>query len=179
MNKVRFFREQNNLTQSELADKAGLSLRTVQRIEAGNSPKGFTIRVLAESLKITPGMLLDTEKAAKDLSEAKVINLSCLAFFILPFGNILFPAILIRRTRDAEVKSLGKDILGIQIGWTVITSVLMMISPFLQKLISTKVPLFIVLLIVLICINVYIIFRNGFELNNKSELYTKLRFSLL
>jgi transcriptional regulator with XRE-family HTH domain len=38
-------REQKHLTQSELAEKSGLSLRTIQRIEAGNTPKGFTLLV--------------------------------------------------------------------------------------------------------------------------------------
>ena len=32
MNKVKILREQKNLTQSELAEKSGVSLRTIQRI---------------------------------------------------------------------------------------------------------------------------------------------------
>lgn len=49
-NKIQLLREENRLTQKELAEKAGLSLRTIQRIEAGNIPKGFTLKALAESL---------------------------------------------------------------------------------------------------------------------------------
>jgi transcriptional regulator with XRE-family HTH domain len=45
--KIQQLREQNNLTQSELAEQTGLSLRTIQRIEAGNIPKGSTLQVLA------------------------------------------------------------------------------------------------------------------------------------
>ena len=42
------FREQQNLTQEELAEKSGLSVRTIQRIEAGTLPKGYTLKVLAK-----------------------------------------------------------------------------------------------------------------------------------
>lgn len=52
-NKIQLLREENRLTQKELAEKAGLSLRTIQRIEAGNTPKGFTLKALAESLNTT------------------------------------------------------------------------------------------------------------------------------
>ena len=44
---VQQLREERNLTQTELAKKSGLSLRTIQRIEAGNIPKGFTLNALA------------------------------------------------------------------------------------------------------------------------------------
>ncbi len=35
-NRVKILREKMNMTQNELAEKSGLSLRTVQRIEAGS-----------------------------------------------------------------------------------------------------------------------------------------------
>ncbi|WP_420828330.1 helix-turn-helix transcriptional regulator [Flavobacterium potami] len=39
-NKVKILREEKNMTQNELAEKSGLSLRTIQRIEVGNILKG-------------------------------------------------------------------------------------------------------------------------------------------
>jgi len=60
-NKIQLLREENRLTQKELAEKAGLSLRTIQRIEAGNIPKGFTLKALAESLNTTPENLIEKE----------------------------------------------------------------------------------------------------------------------
>ncbi len=44
---AQHLREEKNLTQTELAEKSGLSLRTIQRIEAGNVPKGYTLKALA------------------------------------------------------------------------------------------------------------------------------------
>ena len=41
------FKEQN-LTQEELAEMPGLSVRINQRIEPGTRPKGYTLKVLAK-----------------------------------------------------------------------------------------------------------------------------------
>ena len=42
MSKLTKYREKLNLTQNELADKSGVSVRTIQRIEAGSKPKGHS-----------------------------------------------------------------------------------------------------------------------------------------
>ncbi|NQY05646.1 MAG: helix-turn-helix transcriptional regulator, partial [Flavobacteriaceae bacterium] len=47
MNKLVALRTQRNLTQEELAEKSGISSRTIQRIEAGTVPKGHTLKTLA------------------------------------------------------------------------------------------------------------------------------------
>lgn len=51
---VQKLREEQNLTQTELAEKSGVSLRTCQRIEAGNILKGFTLKALAGALEVDP-----------------------------------------------------------------------------------------------------------------------------
>ena len=52
MPELKKIRELKNLTQEELAEKSGLSVRTIQRIEAGVQPKGYTLKVLALSLDV-------------------------------------------------------------------------------------------------------------------------------
>ena len=49
---LKAIREQKHLTQEELAELSGLSVRTIQRIEAGQEPKGHTAKVLADKLNI-------------------------------------------------------------------------------------------------------------------------------
>nr|MBC7611596.1 helix-turn-helix transcriptional regulator [Pseudopedobacter sp.] len=44
MSKLKRIREQQNLTQEELSEKSAVSVRTIQRIEAGKDPKGYTLR---------------------------------------------------------------------------------------------------------------------------------------
>lgn len=175
-NKVQFYREKNNITQTLLAEKSGLSLRTIQRVENGNTLKGFTLKSLAKALEINPENLLNKKL---DLEKIKIINISTLSFFIIPFGNLILPAILTFKSKNEKTKLLGKDILSIQIIWTITTSVLLIISPFIQRWLLINIPLLIIVLIVLICINIFITFKNAISLANKSELHIKPKYRLL
>ena len=175
-NKVKFYREKNNLTQTELAEKSGLSLRTIQRIENGNTPKGFTLKSLAEALEIDTENLLNKKI---ELDKIKIINISVLSFFIVPFGNIILPTILTFNSKNEKTKSLGKEIVSFQIIWTVITSILLIISPFIQRWLSISIPLIFILLIPLICINVFIVFKNSISLEHKNKLYISPKIKLL
>ena len=178
-NKVQILREDKNLTQTELAEKSGLSLRTIQRIEAGNVPKGFTLKTIANALEIEPEKLFTNKGQSIEINRAKLINISSLSFLILPFGNVIIPAILTHKTKDLKTKELGKSVLGVQIIWTVITCVLMIASPFLQSQFFIKIPLFIIFLLLLFCINIVIILKNGISLNQTSDLAIKLKVSIL
>ena len=178
-NKVLSYRLENNMTQSELAKKAGLSLRTIQRIESGVAPKGFTLQSLAGAFGVKADSLKPSREKNIDLSRVKIINLSALSFLILPFGNIILPLILTYRVKNKTVRSFGKEIISLQIIWTIITSLLMIISPFLQDLVSLKIPIFVIVLIVLICLNVLLIFKNGISLTRNATLYITLRNSIL
>lgn len=178
-NKVQSFREEKHLTQSELAELSGLSLRTIQRIESGQSPRGFTLKAVANALEIEPENLIPNEEGASFISKVKIINISSLSFIILPFGNIILPAILTYKSNYPNVKNAGKDILSIQIIWTIITCLLMIASPFVQKMFSLHIPLFLIVLLVLYCTNILIILLNGISLNKRNTLYIKLNTSIL
>lgn len=175
-NKVKFLREQKNLTQNELAEKSGISLRTIQRIEAGNIPKGFTLKTIAKALETDPENLFQEKEK---FERAKLINFSALSGLILPFGNVIIPLILTYRTKDLKNKTIGKEIVGVQIILTMILSVSMILSPFIQKIIGAKFPLFVVPLIILICAKLFVIIKNGISLNQKQDLYIKLKTNFL
>jgi len=56
MTKLRVIRERAFLTQAELAEAAGISLITLNRLENGKQKPSFkTIRKLAEALGVKPG----------------------------------------------------------------------------------------------------------------------------
>lgn len=61
-NRLRVLRAQRGLSQAELADKAKLSKRQVQRLEsdadATLEPRDRTVRLLAGALRVQPGVLL-------------------------------------------------------------------------------------------------------------------------
>ncbi|VXB06339.1 MULTISPECIES: helix-turn-helix transcriptional regulator [Chryseobacterium] len=176
-NKIQLLREKNRLTQKELAEKAGLSLRTIQRIEAGNIPKGFTLKALAESLNTTPENLI--EKEDNNIERAKLINSSALFGLIIPFGGIIFPLIFTYKTQDVYNKQLGRNIVALQIILSVTMSLFLIASPFLQKGLSVKFPVFLIVLITFLFLKLIAIIINGIALNEKKDLHTNLKFNFL
>lgn len=168
-----------NMTQTELAERSGLSLRTVQRIEAGSIPKGFTLKAIARALETEPEDLISANEENTNVDRAKLINLVALAGLIIPYGGVIFPLILTYKTKDPFNKELGKNIVSIQIILAGIVSVLMIISPFIQKALSLKTPLFLIFLIAFIAVKLFIIIKNGIGLNKNGDLYIKLKTSFL
>lgn len=175
---VQHLREEKNLTQTELAEKSGLSLRTIQRIEAGNIPKGFTLKTLANVFETEPEKLTPSKEISK-IDRAKLINFSTLAGLILPFGGVIFPLILTQKTSDTKNKELGKSIVSVQILLTVIFSLALIISPFVQKALSLHFPLFIIPLTLLISLKLLVVIINGISLNKKNDLHKKLKINYL
>ncbi|PQA91188.1 XRE family transcriptional regulator [Chryseobacterium shigense] len=178
-NAVKVLREKKNMTQTELAESSGVSLRTVQRIEAGNIPKGFTLKAIARTLETEPENLISATDEVINVDRAKLINLSALIGLIVPYGGVIFPLILTYKTRDPFNKELGRNLVSIQIILAGIVSVLMITSPFIQKALSLKIPLFLVFLIAFISVKLFIIIRNGIGLNKNGDLYIKLKTSFL
>ena len=177
--KVKLVREQKNLTQTELAEKSGLSLRTIQRIESGQSLKGFTLKAIAQTLEIEPENLFSKEEENIQIDRAKLINFSALTGLIIPFGGIIFPAILTYRTQDSVNRELGKSVIGVQIILAFVISVLLILSPFIQHWFSIRFPLFLVPLMAFIILKLWIVIKNGISLNQTNQLSIKLKNNFL
>ena len=177
--KVKILREQKNLTQTELAEKSGLSLRTIQRIESGQSLKGFTLKAIAQTLETEPENLFSQEEKDIQIDRAKLINFSALAGLIIPFGGIIFPAILTYRTQDSVNRELGKSVIGVQIILAFVISVFLILSPFIQHWFSIRFPLFLVPLMAFIILKLWIVIKNGISLNQTNQLSIKLKNNFL
>ena len=177
--KVKILRELKNLTQTELAEKSGLSLRTIQRIESGQSLKGFTLKAIAQTLETEPENLFSQEEKDIQIDRAKLINFSALAGLIIPFGGIIFPAILTYRTQDSVNRELGKSVIGVQIILAFVISVLLILTPFIQHWFSIRFPLFLVPLMAFIILKLWIVIKNGISLNQTNQLSIKLKNNFL
>ena len=179
MSQLLKYRENLNLTQEQLSEKTGISVRTIQRIEAGHEPKGYTLEVLSQALGISREKLLTDNLQQKEanISLIKLINLSSLLFLVVPLGSILLPLIIMYWKK--EVNSITKQIVSIQILWTLSSPIIVFIVIFFiewQSLSKGIVPLTMLLLLLA---NVYIIIRNTAEIDKNKKLYIKFRFSLL
>ena len=154
---VRKYRKGAGLSQADLAEKTMLSLRTIQRIENDkNTPRGYTIKAIAQALDIAPEQLAES-KSADDrvLQKLELINLSVLSFIIIPFGNLIFPIMIWRKYSYRElVDQVGRRIINFQITWSLITYTLLSISPFLNGLFDTSFPIIFTVLIAAYIINI-------------------------
>ncbi|WP_312288188.1 helix-turn-helix domain-containing protein [Chryseobacterium gleum] len=191
MSRLKAIREQKNLTQEELSEKSKISVRTIQRIESGTEPKGHTLRVLAQVLEIEESELLHTrvqsinentggeetdeeEKGPQiNYSYIKIINLSSLIFTLLPPLNIFVPLMLMFTLKQNN--SLARQIISVQMIWTVIAPITFMLGIFLKF--GKQFTLILMILIVLS--NVFIILRNAAEIDRNKKLYFRLKFSMI
>ena len=121
--KIVQIRKTRGYSQEELANKANISLRTLQRIEKGESePRGHTLRALAEVLEVRVEELMDFTKK-EDKGFLQLMSLSALSYWFMPLLNILVPMALwlFRRDKIQGVERLGKQIISFQILWSVLT----------------------------------------------------------
>lgn len=190
MSKLKSIRELQNLTQEELSEKSGVSARTIQRMESGKEPKGYTLRVLAKALEVEEDALLykeseqerseiaeekeeSKEAALINYSSIKLINLSSILFIVIPPLNILVPLVLMLAMKQKN--TLAKQLISVQILWTIIAPIVFMLGIFLK--LGNKFTLIIMILIVLS--NVFIVLRNAIEIDRNKRLYYRLNFSMI
>ena len=201
MSELKKIREKQNLTQEELAEKSGLSVRTIQRIEAGTEPKGYTLRTLASTLEVSEKDLLitdipteeiiidspilvdeiETQQAISTIENdeifnstlIKIINLSSLPLAWFPIANFLPPLLIMIFTK--EKSPIVKQIISLQIFLAIISPIIFLIVAFF-KLGSASVM---ITLVGLTLLNIFIILRNAYEIDKNKELCYKLNFNII
>ncbi len=192
MSKLKAAREQKNLTQEELSEKSKISVRTIQRIEAGTEPKGHTLRALAQALEIEEQSLQDiiaipasgpSDVIVPELKEElqpeinfshiKIINLSSLSCIVLPLLNIFIPLILMFALKQKN--SMAKEIISLQILWTIMAPIIFLLLIFLKLGRQFTMPF----IIGIILVNVFMILRNAMEIDRNKKLYFRLNFSMI
>lgn len=190
MSKLKILRELENLTQEELSEKSGISVRTIQRIETGKEPKGYTLRVLAKALEVEESVLQTQETEGENTkiteekeeseeailinySSLKLINLSSIPFIVIPPFNIIVPLVLMLTMKQKNI--LTKELISVQILWTIIAPIVFMLGIFLK--LGHQFTLILMILIALS--NVFIILRNAIEIDRNKKLRYRLKFSML
>lgn len=173
------FREKLNLTQEELAEKSGVSVRTIQRIESGIKPKGYTLDTLSKALGINKEDLLKDKGDSKKINKQliKYINLSSALLMIIPLGSIIMPLIIMRWKK--EFNNITKQIVSIQIIWTLAFPVIMFLINILGDWFSVNNEIVPLGVLGLIITNLYIIIRNTIEIEKNNKLHIALNFNLI
>jgi len=184
--RIKELRNRKGMSQEILAEESGLSLRTIQRIENGETePTGDTLKRLANALNVNPDELIDwTIKEDRDF--LKILNLSALTFVFFPLLGILVPFIIWISKKDKlkDINKIGKDVINFEITW----NILLFFIPFLLNsiifattgeltmriIITTSLIIFIFMYILNF---VFIIFNTLLIQNEKDvKYYPKIRF---
>jgi transcriptional regulator with XRE-family HTH domain len=119
--RIKDLRGRRGYSQEELAERSGLSFRTIQRIENGETePRGDSLTRLAAALDVTVDDLAD-RGLRKDNSYLVWMNLSAFSFVINPLLGILIPLIiwLAKRGKIRGLDDAAKNLINFQITWTV------------------------------------------------------------
>lgn len=120
--KIKELRSRKGMSQEELAEKSQLSLRTIQRIESGETEaRGDTLQRLAKALNVTPDELIDWTES-EDKGFLVVLNLSALSFIAFPILGIVVPLALwmLKKDKIKYINETGKKLLNFQISWCIL-----------------------------------------------------------
>ncbi len=120
--RIKELRSRKGFSQEKLADETGLNIRTIQRIENGETePHGHSVKKIAEVLDIAPEEIIDWE-LKEDNSFLKALNISAISFLFFPILGIILPYILWRskKNRVKGLNQVGREIVNFQITWNLI-----------------------------------------------------------
>lgn len=184
--RIKESRNRKGMSQEILAEESGLSLRTIQRIENGETePTGDTLKRLANALNVNPDDLIDWT-IKEDRGFLKILNLSALTFIFFPLLGILVPFIMWISKKDKlkGINKIGKDVINFEITW----NILLFFIPFLLNsiilattgeltmriIITTSLIIFIFMYI----LNFAFIIFNTLLIQNEKDVkyYPKIRF---
>ncbi|MEO6230871.1 MAG: DUF4870 domain-containing protein [Ferruginibacter sp.] len=179
-------RRAKNFSQETLAEASGISLRTIQRIESGQSVgSAYTLDKLAIALDIDIAQLLPEqivnppEQPVNKENKLNLLNLSALTVILIPLSNIVLPlAILLRHKGNTELNLQGRKIINFQILWTLITTLLIILVPLLLLLFKPfqggSIPLSIPVYYLCVIINVCFTLKFSVAINNHQQFLNRI-----
>lgn len=123
-------RKEKGITQEELAEKANLTTRTIQRIESGDTiPRPYTIKAIAHALGLPFESFQsgepDLREAAADHSQTtyslQLLALSCFSYLLIPFVHFMIPMALLRKQKHLPSAAIafGRKLVRSQLSWLI------------------------------------------------------------
>lgn len=144
-NTIKRLRGIQGKSQELLAEESGLSVRTIQRIEKGETtPNGDTCLKLSEALNVSPNELMDLG-SVEDIGFLKKLNLSALTFVFFPLLGIIVPVILwiLKKDKVKDLDKIAGKVINFQITWTILFFLIpMFIKPLLFSFITPFLEVF-------------------------------------
>lgn len=183
--RIKELRNRKGFSQEELSEKSGLSLRTIQRIEKGETePRGDSLKRLASVFEVSPDEIIDWQ-IKEDKGFLLSLNLSALSFIIVPVLGVLVPLVLwvSRKDKIKGVNKLAKNVLNFEITWLMLFFAASLFSTFnmasqfkevgeyMHQVITPGFYLFKTLFFVLYLYNIIFLVLNAIRINREQEIY--------
>ena len=133
-------RKLKGFTQKDLSEKTNVTVRTIQRIEKGETePHLQTVKLLATALEIEVEDLLPLDNPKNENIQAKwllLMHATPFIGFVLPFFNVFIPLFLWIHKRDDNpvYYEHGRKVINFQISMMLYFIVVMLISLFFGHL---------------------------------------------
>jgi transcriptional regulator with XRE-family HTH domain len=181
--RLKELRNQKGMSQEVLAEESGLSLRTIQRVENGETnPAGESLKRLSNALNVNPDELIDWA-IKEDKKYLTFLNLSALTFLFFPMLGILVPFILwtSKKGKIKNINKLGKNLINFQITWTLILffiPFLMFLFTKIELLESLTLNLIFTIIGIMYFLNLIFILLNTLRISNEKEVfyYPQIKF---
>lgn len=137
---IATLRKSKGLTQEELASRTGLTVRTIQRIESGESvPRSYTLKAIAQALDTpfetftpkettTSGTTSEDAQAARDALQ--LLNLSSFFYIIIPYVHFLVPMNMLKKNKDLPPPMIvfARKLIRQQVYWVIATLLAMLLT---------------------------------------------------
>jgi transcriptional regulator with XRE-family HTH domain len=175
--KISRLRKSRGLSQELLAENSGISLRTLQRIEAGTTtPRPYIIKTLADVFNVPVEELTTTmesidEQRNEAIAKLRQINFSALSVLLIPFSNILLTVFLWKKNNALPLVNVaGRKIISFQLLWTLGALFLLFLIPVIQYSIAKSYvigrlpPTVVIVYITLLILNVLCTIRAAWQL---------------
>ena len=120
--KIKTLRKRKGFSQVQLADDSSLSLRTIQRIENGETiPHGDSLRKLTHALGVSPDDILEWTPA-EDKGYLILMNLSAFGFIFHPLLGVIIPTVMwiLKKDKIKLFDDSGRKLISFQITWTIL-----------------------------------------------------------
>lgn len=190
--RIKTFRNRKGFSQEELAEKTGLSLRTIQRIENGETePRGDSLKRLAHAFDVSSDEIIDWT-VQEDKGFLNSLNLSALSFIIFPLLGVIVPLIIWISKKDKirNINETAKDLLYFQITWTMLLFIgytAIIANAFYKinaagdvnaAIINSRIILTLVFFGIMYLFNLINIIINSVRINNETKVryYPRIRF---
>ncbi len=120
--KLTELRKLKGYSQEKLAEKAGINIRTLQRLEKTDvQPQPHTLKILADALDVTIDDFMVPPNEDMPTQMPALLHFSGLSGSFLPLGNVLVPFLfwLYKKKQFPELDAHAKQIVNFHLSLTV------------------------------------------------------------